>query len=619
MAKKKRKYGKPFVKDDSRINISGQPRNDFQSPPRAREPKSVFDDCVAQVGGIPIGATLRPYNDSQATSIESDAKVGTLSQNWLIDEQKLLTATNDALKTHNLSKKRRNHTPHLLRDRFNKVGFGIQVSFKCGFKNCQFKSKLYHLYESSQTGQPLPNLQVGVALSKTDLTPKTVETLATTLNIDPPNIKTLYKSCDKALEHTEQLAETAMIDNRKEVTCNLRLKGEVQEGVVPNAGAAGDGQYSNRDYHYPTGKSDSVSFPIIEQVTGKNKLIQHINLSHRDGTLPPDVHINSGENMAAGLGYEETHETPHFPLHIGTLNSDGDTSLLKSMEAARKKVGESRPLKRKNCSFHVESAAKRRFTRESLTKLTPSQKSLLENTDIAPLSINLASNVCAACEKQFKNAKGLNIHRRACKGERAEECKVKGLEPLFLAWEKESKSKLTVVTKKKWRDGIRRWLLKRIKLELNLGLHAANPQNIKLHNDAEIHEDLALAGKTVIPCLSGNHELCLRNARGCGGENSPPDYSFLPSQQKLGPIPPQTIAWLNTIVDCILSREALSSLVINGQKGTTSHVESAHKEIRLAVPKGRVYRRNEAKLIKSGNDKIFFSKIAHSLACFLAC
>ena len=53
MGKKKRKFGKPFVKDDPRIHTGGRPRNDFQSPPRAREPKSVFDNVVAQLGGIP--------------------------------------------------------------------------------------------------------------------------------------------------------------------------------------------------------------------------------------------------------------------------------------------------------------------------------------------------------------------------------------------------------------------------------------------------------------------------------------------------------------------------------------------------------------------------------------
>ena len=141
--KERKNIGRRFVKNDPRINTWGKPKNDFQSPPRIREPKSVFDNVVAQVGGTPIGATLRPYDDSKAGSVENDCQVGTSSQNWLIDEQKLLTATNDALKTHNLGKNRRNHTPQLLKDRFNKVGFGIQISFKCSFKNCRFKSSKF--------------------------------------------------------------------------------------------------------------------------------------------------------------------------------------------------------------------------------------------------------------------------------------------------------------------------------------------------------------------------------------------------------------------------------------------------------------------------------------------
>ena len=608
MAKKGKPRGKPFLKNDPRIKHNqGSPSNDFQSPPRVREPKTVFDNVAAQVGGIPIGATLRPYDDTKAKCQENESQIGSTSQNWLIDEQKLLGATNDALKCHNASKRRKNHTPCLLKDRFNKVGFGVQVSFKCGFKNCRFKSKLYHLYEQSETGQPLPNMNIGVALSKTDLTPKTVETLATTLNLDAPNIKTIRKSYNQALNQTEQLAEEAMKDNRKEVTCSLRLKGEVKKGSIPNAPGAVDGQYSNRDYHHPTGKSDSVSVPFVEHVTGKALICQHVNLSHRDGTLPSNVHINGGESLASGIGWEKTYTDPNYPLFLGTLTGDGDTSLIKAMEAARKKVGESRPLKRRLCFFHGENAAKRRFTRESLIKLTPSQKSLLEKTDIAPLSMDLGPNVCPACKKQYKNSKGLNIHRRSCKGERAEECKIKGLEPLFWEWEKSKNLKLTVANKKIWRDSIRRWLLKRMKQELNLGLHAANPKNIKIQNDSGIHEDLALAGKTIVPCLSGNHDLCLRDARGCGGKDAPPEYDFLPNKSNLGPIPPQTTVWLNSIVGAILSRDALSSLVVDGQKATTSHVESAHKEIRVPIPKGRVYRKNEAKLIKSGNDKIFFT------------
>ena len=148
--------------------------------------------------------------------------------------------------------------------------------------------------------------------------------------------------------------------------------------------------------------------------------------------------------------------------------------------------------------------------------------------------------------------------------------------------------------------------MKRIKQEFNLGIHAANPKDVRLKDDSHLHEALYQAGKTIIPCLSGNHDSCLLDSRGCGGYEAPPDYDFLPTKTHIGPIPPQTVAWLNSIVDTILSKEALQSLVVDGRKGTTSLVESVHKEIRIPIPKGRIYRKNAAKLIKSGNNESKF-------------
>lgn len=106
-----------------------------------------------------------------------------------------------------------------------------------------------------------------------------------------------------------------------------------------------------------------------------------------------------------------------------------------------------------------------------------------------------------------------------------------------------------------------------------------------------------------VPCLSGNHDACLTDSRGCGGYEAPPDYDMLPTKSNIGQVPPQTVSWLNSVVDTILSKEALRSLVVHGKKGTTSLVESVHKEIRIPIPKGRVYRKNATKLIKSGNEE----------------
>ena len=602
MVKKKRKAtGVPFVSGDSRGNYSGHPpADDFESPPRVREPRSVLNNVAQRTGDVPTGATLRPYDDSNPSN---PTECGEDTQNWLVDENKLFFATNDALKAHNIPS-RANHTPILQKLKTRKLGLGIQLSFRCGYKNCQFESRSYDLYEKTNTGQALPNLQLGIAMTKTDLTPKTIETLATTLNLEPPNFKTLQKSRSQALEVTEKLANFAMLENRREVTSTLRLLGEVKPGEIPTVDVALDGQYSNRSYHFPSGKSDSVSVPVIEDVTGKGLLIEHVNVGHRDGSLPSNLHINSGETYAAKISYEKSYSTTEYPLRFGVVTTDGDTGLAKALDAGREAVGEKRPIKRRACSFHGESAAKRKFNRESLSKLTPTQKAQIDtNSDSNPIPINNDPNKCPGCDKQFKNSKGLAIHSRACKGGKADELKMKGLEPLFYAWEKKD-HRLSVKDKKIWRDSLRRWVLKRVKLELNIGLHAQNPQNRKIENDSDIHEALIAAGKCVIPCLSGNHDACLMDARGCGGPEFPPDYDFLPSKAPLGPIPSPTSLWLFSIVNAVLSREALASLVVQGRKGTTSLVESVHKEIRGPIPKGRVYRRNEAKLIKSGSGYV---------------
>ena len=600
--KKKKNEGIPFVSGDSRGSI-GSPCIDIDAQPRTREPQTAFNNISCESGAVPIGATLRPFDDSNAENIELESGVDT--QNWLVDEEKLFFATNDALKAHNI-KNRANHIPNLQKHKTRKVGFGMEVSFRCGYKNCQFESKTYKLYQTTNNGLPLPNLQIGIAMTKSDLTPKTVEALATTMNLAPPNIKTLEKCRNQALECTEKLADLAMLENRKEVTSTLKLLGEVQPGEIPSIDVSLDGQYSNRSYHFPSGKSDSVSVPVIEGLTGKGLLIEHVNLAHRDGTLPSSTHINSAETLAARISYEKTHSTPEYPLCFGVVTTDGDTGLAKALEAGRVAVGEKRPLKRRGCIFHGESATKRKFNRESLCKLTPSQKALVvENPDTSQLPMNEVPNKCSACQKQLKSSKGLTIHKRSCKGEKADELRIKGLEPLFLEWEKrDSTLKLSVRDKKIWRDSIRRWVLKRIKLELNVGLHAQNPRSKTIENDQSIHDALYLGGKTVIPCISGDHELCLVDARGCGGKEFPPDYDFLPTKAPLGPIPPQTFLWLCSIVDSLLSREALKSFVIDGKKSTTSLVESVHKEIRGPIPKGRVYRKNEAKLIKSGMSEI---------------
>ena len=355
MPKRKRVFGRPFAKgsDDDRINRTGPPEYDLDdnptAPKRIREPQSIFDQISRnQCGGeIPPGARLRPKPDSDPLEETGSGEIG---QNWVIDEQKLLEATNAAIKLHDNGK--RNHMPVLQKRKSIQKGFGVSFSFECGFKRCKFESPLYKLYKETESGQPVPNLAVGVAMAKTELTPKTVEVFGATLNLGTPGTTTLQKSYNTTLESTNDLAESAMANNRAVVTSATRLLGNLKPGEIPGADGATDGQYALRDYHFPTGKSDSVSVPVIENVTGFGLLTEHTNLSHRDGTLPPDVHINAAETLATQMNVEKSYTARKLPLYYNRMTTDGDTSMDKALQAARVNVGESRPLKRRSCHFH---------------------------------------------------------------------------------------------------------------------------------------------------------------------------------------------------------------------------------------------------------------------------
>ena len=376
--KKRKIRGVPFKHNDPRINKEGQPpapTPDISSiPSRFRESKAIYDQISTSKfgGGVPIGARLRPKADCD-NDREFHESSERHSQNWVVDEEKLFQATNDALQCHDKGGKR-NHTPILKKQKINQAGFGISVSFTCGFKNCGFSSASYKLYEEGESGCPLTNARVGVAMAKSELTPRTMEVLGTTLNLATPARSNLQRHYTKSLQCSKELADEALAENRGTVTAALRLLGEVQEGEIPTVDVATDGQYSNRSYHFPTGKSDSVSAPVIEHVTGLGLMVEHENLSHRDGTLAPDVHINSAETLAAQKNVEKAYSADKYPLFFGTVTTDGDTSVAKALETAREEIGESRPLKRRGCHFHGEGAGRVRneldFEMNSFLKLS---------------------------------------------------------------------------------------------------------------------------------------------------------------------------------------------------------------------------------------------------------
>ena len=147
---KKSHNGLKFGKNDPRIQKGGSPQNCFPGDKarRLREPKSVYDSVSAGEGGIPPGARLRPYDDSKQQIWESNLET---SQNWIMNDAKFLEAFNHALKCHD-TKNRTNHTAIFKKYKNRKIGFGLNLSFKCGFRNCKFQSQLYEMYDKTSSG-----------------------------------------------------------------------------------------------------------------------------------------------------------------------------------------------------------------------------------------------------------------------------------------------------------------------------------------------------------------------------------------------------------------------------------------------------------------------------------
>ena len=240
MGKKGKIRGKPFVKTtDDRRNVMGRADTGFEGQGELliRENKSVYQRVSSNSfeGGVPPGAHLRPKED-EGSLIPTSSLSNT--QNFIIDDGKLLEATNQALYDHKLHAP--NHTPVWKKLQFMRIGFGAKMRFRCNFKNCHYESKLYELYEKTDSGQLTTNLQVGVAMSKTDLTPKTVELLGSTLNLATPTVRHLQKSYTRALSCTDTLAEEALADNREEVTATMRLNGLCNKDI-PSVDVATDG------------------------------------------------------------------------------------------------------------------------------------------------------------------------------------------------------------------------------------------------------------------------------------------------------------------------------------------------------------------------------------------
>ena len=225
MPKKRVAPPKAFGKGYDERRCTGSPDTTLtEALKRERQPLSIHRKVSEEQfnGATPPDATLRPKPDEDIWTLSDQSQ----SRNWIVDETKLMESMNDALQEHDardqrIKGKSWGHTPKLVKLEQAHYGFGVRLRFKCGYKNCQFQSKVYELYEKTETGGSVLNLQAGVAMAKTDLTPTKVDLLAVALNLQSPSRVTLQKNYNKALTVAEDLADSAMADNREKVHSTL--------------------------------------------------------------------------------------------------------------------------------------------------------------------------------------------------------------------------------------------------------------------------------------------------------------------------------------------------------------------------------------------------------------
>lgn len=608
-----------FTKGGNNSNRScGQPSTELDEPHfrvrsnlvlgSSHSATSLIEDPIRDTSLRPRSHSVPPATTRShlvpPTTTTEPVTTTSAAENWIVDQAKLLECFNGAMQEHaeycqRIKGRNQGHTPVLNKLMDKRVGFGVIVRYCCRFRNCRFESRPYELFKRTVSGGAQMNLQTGIAMAKSDLTPTKVEFLSTVMNIKSPARSTLQKKYNQALRAAEPLAEMAMAENRKKVYESLGVKVEVGVGTIPEIEAATDGQYSNRSYHTPTGNSQSASIPVIENETGEGYLIQHSSLSKRDGSL--DSHINHAESEAANINYVKTYQATEYPLALQTVTVDGDASIQKGFQKGVAECRESRLFQSRACSQHGINAAKRKFMREALKPLSNAQKQKLcpKNMSMEDVPEVTASNICPKCGGTFKNARGVALHGRQCRGSRPDVDGGIGLEPMFQRWSFFG-NKVGLNEKKIIRNRIRIWLFSRLKREFYKGLSDLNPDKKKIEDDVEIKEKLVLAGRTVTKCITGIHSSCASDSHVCSGDLEPTSYTSLPLGRPLQNVPNSVINWISSIVDLMLSREALDASVVNGRCGTTSLVESAHHEIRKTVPKGFTHPKNETLLIKSG-------------------
>lgn len=281
MFRKKRVRGSPFTKNDDR-RCSGSPLvlKGADIPIYKRHSKMLVFQVIENTHLSSLkGIKLRPSNTA-ASPYGKDTE----NSNDIIDLFKLNQSLATSLNQHRqfaLKKRSTKHTPNLKLNKVHNKGFGVQARYHC--TGCTFTSNLFKLYDTTQTGACLTNVQAAMAFSKSAIKPSDAEFLFAALNVNGPSRQTLQKHFSSVNQASLQVLESALAENRGVVRDYVAIR-DGSCDAVPAVAVAFDGQYDKPVYHSYDGKSSSVSEPVLEAETGLNLLVSHAVVSKLDGS-----------------------------------------------------------------------------------------------------------------------------------------------------------------------------------------------------------------------------------------------------------------------------------------------------------------------------------------------
>ena len=270
--------------------------------------------------------------------------------------------------------------------------------------------------------------------------------------------------------------------------------------------------------------------------------------------------------------------------------SDQDSASSQAVNDARVECGERRPSDWQYCYQHVLKGSHRLLNKSMNLKGVPAESGSCADSN--PVDPNLPF-ACSRCSKGFKTNSGRSTHIRYCRVEPS--AKRLSMSKTWL-----EQNDISAKEVKPFKKKLLHWLLMRKNAELKRGVAAwKNSKCYQGKGDLELKNRLKKAAGTILPCLKGDHSICIQYSFVCI-DCKDPFLSFLPHKRNVSSLPDTVQRTISESIWSLFGTDKLNRLIIRGALRTTSLVEATHRTIRNPAPKGKPLQKNQTAVLQSG-------------------